>query len=317
MSLCASDTANCFLSQKQLPGTLKEIQSQGTVVPLGNNIAALALAGVQWENALISTRNDAVIIAGIGGYGRYQSTACTFNVTHSEHRLDIRVNAESGPNLSRILSGNGLFSSAFSTDDAELIQHRVQVDTLRDHAILSMIETIPHTEITQKPTISDILHLSTVRRAIESWDDSDPGSHLNDMVLDEGRTRLQCLPHVGKGRAWQVASYPLCSFLTFLCDRKISFIRGVVAKGILQLDRGPLVMDHTSNGLMFMQGGSRSFSIDTKKIYQLWVTAFGQHWQLELYSRDGKALAIFAADPFYPKDHWRDLLNALPPVVNR
>ena len=120
-----------------------------------------------------------------------------------------------------------------------LIQHKVQVNTVRDNAVLSMIETIPYATDAPETVESYVVHLSTVQRAREMWDDSDPGSHLNDMVLDDGRTRMQCLPHVGKGRVWQVARYPLGSFLTCLCDRKISFIFGVVTKGILQFDRGP------------------------------------------------------------------------------
>lgn len=317
MSLRAPDRANCFLAQEELPGTLKEMQTQVQVVPLGNDIAALALAGVQWENALISTRNDAAIISGHGGYGRYQATDCAFSVTRAEHRLDIRVNAEAGPNLSRVVSGSGLFTSAFSTDDAEAVQHRVQVNTLHDHAVLSLIETIPHAAIPSEAAVSNVLHLSAVRRAREMWDEGNPGNHFNDMLLYQGRRRFQCLPHVGKSRAWQVATHLLGSFLAFLCDRKISVIRGVVAKGILQLDCGPLGADHTSNGVMFMQDGTRSFAIDTKQVYQLWVAASGLHWQLELYGRDGTALAVFAADPFHPADHWRDLLNALPLALNR
>ena len=293
------------------------MRTQAQVIPLGNDIAALALAGVQWEDALISTRNDAAIISGRGGYGRYQATDCAFNVSRSQHRVDIRVNSESGPNLSRIAAGSGRFTSAFSTDDAEAIQHRVQVNTVHDHAVLSLIETIPHATVPPEAAVSNLLHLSAVRRAREMWDESDSGNHLNDMLLNQGRTRFQCLPHVGKGRAWQVATHFLGSFLTFLCDRKISVIRGVVAKGILQLDCGPLGAERTSNGVMFMQDGTRSFAIDTKQVYQLWVAASGHHWQLELYSRDGTALAVFAADPFHPADHWCDLLNALPLALNR
>ena len=99
--------------------------------------------------------------------------------------------------------------------------------------------------------------------------------------------------------------------------RKISVTRGVVAKGILQLDRGLLGADHTANGVMLMQDGTRSFAIDTKQVHQLWVAVAGQHWQLEVYRRDGTALAVLAADPFHPADHWHDLLNALPLAANR
>ena len=177
MSRFASGTANCLLSQKKLPRKLKEIQSQGQVVPLGNDIAALAMAGMQLENALISTRNGAAIISGFGGYGRYQSTDCAFNVTRAENRLDIRVTAESGPNLSRISAENGLINSVFSTNNTGVIQHKVQVNTVRDHAVLSMIKTIPHALNPPEAAEQDILHLSTVRRAREIWDDSDSGSH--------------------------------------------------------------------------------------------------------------------------------------------
>ena len=183
-----------------------------------------------------------------------------------------------------------------------LIQHKVQVNTVRDNAVLSMIETIPHATDAPKPVELYIVHLSTVQRSREMWDDSDPVSQLNDIDLDDVRTRLQCLPHVGKGRVWHVARYPLGSFLTCLCDRKISFIFGVFTKGILQFDCRPLSADHTSNSVMFIQSGKYRFAIDTKQIYQLRVAACGQHWQLELSSKNGTALVIFAADPFYPAD---------------
>ncbi|MBT6096995.1 MAG: hypothetical protein HOM03_12865 [Marinovum sp.] len=317
MPLHAPDATNCFFAQEELPSTLKKMQAKAQVVPLGNDITALALAGVQWKDALISTRNDAAIISGRGGYGRYQATDCAFNVSRAKHRLDIRVNAEAGPNLSGVSAGSGRFISAFSTDDAEAVQHRVQVNTAHDHAVLSLFETTAHAAIPSQAVISNVLHLSAVRRARETWNDSAPGHHLNDMLLHQGRTRFQCLPHVGKGRAWQVAANLLGSFLAFLCDRKISVTRGVVAKGILQLDRGLLGADHTANGVMLMQDGTRSFAIDTKQVHQLWVAVAGQHWQLEVYRRDGTALAVLAADPFHPADHWHDLLNALPLAANR
>ncbi|MBT4567861.1 MAG: hypothetical protein HOC45_08110, partial [Marinovum sp.] len=79
MPLHAPDATNCFFAQEELPSTLKKMQAKAQVVPLGNDITALALAGVQWKDALISTRNDAAIISGRGGYGRYQATDCAFN----------------------------------------------------------------------------------------------------------------------------------------------------------------------------------------------------------------------------------------------
>ena len=122
----------------------------------------------------------------------------------------------------------------------QAVQHRVQVNTDHDHVVLSLFDTAPHTAIPSAVVTSNVLHLSTVRNARETWDNSEPGHHMNDMLLQLGYARFRCLKHVDNGRAWQVTTSVLGSFLAFLCDRKVGVTRGVIAKSILQLDRGIL-----------------------------------------------------------------------------
>lgn len=54
------------------------------------------------------------------------------------------------------------------------------------------------------------------------------------------------------------------------------------------------------------------FAIDTSAIGSIWVAASRLHWQLEIYDREDKAIAILTAPPLSCGQDWRNMLLAMP-----
>ncbi|MEM1300307.1 MAG: hypothetical protein AAGH68_13625 [Pseudomonadota bacterium] len=160
---------------------------------------------------------------------------------------------------------------------------------------------------------NNVVSLTNVRTARDSWSAAGPASHLCDMIAEDGGAgRHLCLPHMGSGRAWRILPAVLPSFIGYLCERQISFVRIVPTQGLVQGHVGPLAKVNRQNNIVFASAERSMFSLDMNAVDTAWVTVCGSEWQLELYGADRKALAALGCDPMGEAARWRDLLASLP-----
>ena len=112
---------------------------------------------------------------------------------------------------------------------------------------------------------ANVIPLNAIRHARLNWRDATVGAHLNDYLIDGGRRRRQCLPYAGSN-AWSIRTEALGSFLAFLCDRKVSFLRIVARTGLLQAAPGPVDTLAERGGVSVALSDGGLFAIDLKDV---------------------------------------------------
>ncbi|MEM7060536.1 MAG: hypothetical protein AAF557_23395 [Pseudomonadota bacterium] len=284
--------------------------------PLESGLEELALTGTQFEDAVITTRNSGALISGQGGYCAFQPAHTPWRLSH--RRVNIRVSPDSNLRLSRsqIDLEERIPGSIVATDRDGTIVHRIQYVMTQDRLVAEALTTKTadgDETASDDPTSGNVPSLVAVRAARDTWDTAGATAHLNDLISrDSGRQRRQCLPHVGRNRAWKVRADVIPSFLIFLCDRKTGYARMVPGPGIVQADLSPITQVTKHADILVASGAGSIFSIDLDSIESAWVTACGMDWQIELYARDKRAIAILGFHPMENIPNWRDLLTSLP-----
>ncbi|WP_271310814.1 hypothetical protein [Shimia sp. MMG029] len=275
----------------------------------------LALLGTQFDDALITTRNESALISGRGGYAPLQTTAMPFRI--SSRRVSLRLDPGAPLSLSRsaLSSVARLPGSLVAAGVTGTIHHRVQfVKEYDERVALSLDPTssCPPAGAEPEDTAANVIPLNAVRQARQHWDRNDAGMHLNEIMRMQGRVRRQNLPYLGANRAWRVLPAVLPSLLTYLKDRKRAFVRMVPSGGVLQAQTGSIETIATLGNFWIVGCGRSMFSMDFNAVKEVWVTASALHWQLELYDMDQKCFAAMAADPWSAPREWRELLTSLP-----
>ncbi|MEM1301758.1 MAG: hypothetical protein AAGH17_04175 [Pseudomonadota bacterium] len=306
----------CFCDPS-LPDTLGALRQTSDVTDIGHSIEPLALVGTLLDNALITTQSSAALISSFGGYGALQPSNGPLRLSRKGHRADIRFAASSQVRVTRNRHGVGSPAPISLTvlDAAGHVRHRVQVRTAADQmAVMSLEPSAPTHPGHSSELGSNVIPLAAIRAAKADWTQQDAGRHLNDFLDRDGATRLKCLPHMGRNRAWRVQASILPSFLTFLRDRRVGCARFVPTSGLMHMDVGTFDDVSELDDVIVTKSGRNTFSMDMKSIASAWVTALGPVWQIELYDADGRAVAVIGADPHANTTIWRDMLSALPPA---
>ncbi|MEM9247840.1 MAG: hypothetical protein AAGB05_03975 [Pseudomonadota bacterium] len=306
----------CCRLQTTLPRTRSALLETATLEELGHDFEALALAGTQFDDALITTQNPGALIAGRGGYGALQTTGMPLRLSQCDRRMDLRFLPTAAINLARVTPQSGdVAPSVVAMDARGQVSHRVQVMGLQDRLVA---QSLPRRANARMPGQSDIrgganvIPLQAVRSAQANWDSMDIAHHLNDFLFDGGVTRRRCLAHVGANRAWRIQMSILPSFLAFLAARKVSFMRSVIGAGFLQADVGCLSVLRESDSVLLAREAERAFSLDLKAADAAWVTACGRHWQIEIFDHTEHGIAVLGAGPASDLCAWRDYLCSLP-----
>ncbi len=307
---------NCVCtSNAQLPETITQLRALTQVTDLGQDFESLALIGTQFENALVTTRNNSALISDTGGYGPLQTNDMPFRL--NRRRITLRINRSVNLNLARSAEDRtqNLHASLIASNSQGAVFHRVQYASTYDMRIANALgpdeHWRPQTAVVA-PMADNIVPLGVIRQACENWDTADAGTHLNDLLIDGGRQRRKCLPYIGKDRCWQVIPDVVASFLCFLSDQKRSFTRMVPAPGLVQAHVGSAT-DVSMIGEMFIgRFGQSTFSLNCADIAEAWVSACNRYWQLELFDVHKKAIAVLAADPMSETGSWNDFLASLP-----
>lgn len=315
---CACPVTRCLCAQGQeTPQTLSDLRTKTSVSPLDVDLETLAMVGTQLAEALITTSNNGALISGRGGYARAQPIHADWTVSGARVALRYAPQAPLRFGRSAENASMRLPSSVFALNSAGQIRHRVQVFGAFDRRVVEALPPQSHWPQAPVPAQSeqakgDVVSLCAVRAARRGWSEAGAGAHLNDLISDGGVIRHQCLPHMGAARAWQIAPGYLESFLNFLAERRISFTRVVPCEGMLQANAGPVDAVRHAGNLCVALAENHLFSYDRSQVDTVWVTACGAHWQIELYSRSGKAIAVLASDYRADEVQWRRFLSCLP-----
>ena len=301
-----------------LPQTLHDLDASIGLTLLHGDLETLALIGTQINSGIISTNNGAALISQMGGYAPMTTTAMP-------HRLSRkRVNLRVAPHRNVYLGRSGVSDSGLLTlvvaDDIGLIYHRIEVAETYDQAVITALdaaarESGPTQQISPTMPPDNIVSLSSVRCARAIWDSYDTGQHLNDILADGGKTRRKALPYISKNKAWPVLVKVLKNFITHLHNSLISYAQNVSANGLIQsmIAKGGTL--RLLDKILMIQNEHHSFALDLVQVDSVWVTAIGPFHQLEIYAADGRAIAVFGADPKGCIRHWNALLCSLPLAV--
>ncbi|MEM9584063.1 MAG: hypothetical protein AAGA08_13205 [Pseudomonadota bacterium] len=284
------------------------------VTEIGQDFEELALVGTQFEDALITTQNDAALIAGRGGYGALQRMDMPLRLSRSSNRVDMRFNADHRMQMLRAETDADEPSSIIICDPLGQVRHRIQYMTAYDCRIAQCLSAQPNVnpQVERDDEADNVISLAAIRAARENWRKHDIGAHLNDFLLDGGRGRGCVLPHVSASMAWKILPDVLTSFFTYLSNRKISHARVVCSGGVAQADVSPIDTVDALGSVILGRREQNSFSVDMSRIGTAWVTVHAQTWLLELFDHDGMGAAVLAADPMENTKVWNELLCSLP-----
>lgn len=306
----------------ELPATVAALKTNHRLVRLCDDFEPLAMAGTQFEDALITTRNEAVLLSGRGGYGALQTENTPFRL--SRKRVNLRVASRETPTIFRcdpVDDADGP-ASLVAVDAQGVIFHRVQYRPGLDELVAASVPELENSEISPVASFAspaqpaqNVVPFSAIRTARETWDSADMGLHLNDLLQGGGETRRRSLPHIGRGRCWRVRADVLPSFLCFLADRGNSFARMAIGQGMLQAHVGPLSSARFLGSALLLDAENSVFSVAQDRIAEVWVCAARRSWHLELYDATGCAVGVLAGDPMADLSQWRDYLASLPAAM--
>lgn len=293
-----------------MPDSVQALRACGDLQELGRDLEGWALMGTQLDHALITTRNRGALISGQGGYGPLQTDQMPLRLY--QRRVSLRIGTGASLRLG-YFTGVDLPDALVAYDRDDQVRHRVQLRAPMDLCVVRALapDNLCGDLPSDEPT-NNVISLHAVRRARAEWDDADAGQHLNDFMYDQGRTRLNTLPHVGRERAWQIVPQVLVSFFTYLQGRGISFARMVPVSGLMQADVGALEQLRKLDQILQGSGMRSSYALDLAQVQSVWVVASARHWQIEIYGHEGRALSILSADPLGNQPLWRDFLLSLP-----
>ncbi|MEM6941272.1 MAG: hypothetical protein AAF943_15500 [Pseudomonadota bacterium] len=296
------------------PQTLETLAAAHQVAHLDADLGTVALLGAHLHDALVSTRNSAALITGVGGFAGYQDTTRPFHL--SQNRMTLRVDTTAPVHVVRHTAQAGQRTVLCVADAKETIVMRAETGSRHDLNVLSNLQTRgkhshPPADLR---TGGGVVSLAAVRQARASWAQRDSGQHLNALMAEGGTQRASTLPHIGKGRALKIRPEVLPSFLTYLVARQIRHARLVMGCGFCQGDIFENGAIEQLDTIVLVSQDATNFALDLTQVSRCWVTRFAQSCQLEIYGADDRPVAVLAADPHSNLGQWHDLLAALPAV---
>ena len=305
----------CLAQGAVLPQTLHDLDASIGLTPLHGDLETLALIGTQINSGIISTNNGVALLSQMGGYASMTTTAMPHRL--SLKRINLRVAPHHTVHLARSEVSDSGRQTLVVADDVGEIYHRIEVAEPYDKAVIAALdadsrESRPTQQLAPRMPPINIVSLSAVLCARATWEGYDTGRHLNDILVDGGKTRSKTLPHIGKNKAWPVLVKALKHFITHLHTSSISYAQNVLGKGLIQsiIAKGgtPRLLDK----ILIIQNEHHSFALDLMQVDSVWVTTIGLFYQLEIYAADGRTIAVLGADPKGDLRQWNALLCSLP-----
>lgn len=307
----------CLAQGAPLPQTLNDLDVAAGLTSLHGDLDALALIGTQLNSSVISTNNGVALLSQTGGYGPMTTTAMPHRL--SRKRVNLRIEPYRSVHLALSgMGGNGR-QTLVVADTAGVIFHRIEVADTFDQAVIRSLDVLGTDsggpkDAEHKVAPDNIVSLTAVRCARIKWDDSDTGQHLNDILIDSGKTRLKTLPHIGRNKAWRILPDVLQYFISHLHKSSVDYALNVAGTGLIQSMIATGGTPHMLDDILMVQNEMNSFALDLAQVGSVWITFVAGSHQIEIYSRDGRAVAVLGADPAGDIRHWDTLLCSLPNV---
>ncbi|PZQ48401.1 MAG: hypothetical protein DI556_14765 [Rhodovulum sulfidophilum] len=285
----------------------------------------LALLLPQFARATASTVGGAALLSEGGGYAQPRMAGA--RLASPAGRVALRLSAGRGERLAYTAAdpARGAPAALHLFDPAGRTTHRAEIAAPEDLLLLAALVAQIPTGAGEIPVVPDtapavIPHLPTIRHARAHWPRAELARHIDDLVLDGGRSRRACLPHVGPGAARRIEPRVLDHVLDLLARRRFTFRRAVIRPGCLQSHEGVLDSLWPEGDLLVMTSARATMALDLERVADVWVTALGpaggeRATALELYDHDGAAIAAFLPATRGELGHaaaWDALLASLP-----
>lgn len=166
---------------------------------------------------------------------------------------------------------------------------------------------------------SNVISLAPYIAARDKWDRFSLEDHLDDIIVDGGRSRLKRLRRLGLENAWPVSRAVLPSMFGHLEHQRVDFTRIVPQPTLLQANRGPLDGVRLRQNLALLYCKDSIMALDLSSVAECWIVAYGSDGHrlpaLELYDGNDMCQALFLVDrsaPVASLASWGDLLGSLP-----
>ncbi len=322
----AANSATCLCARAaERPAPARSLAELLAAAPeariLEADAATLALILPHFEQAAAVTSGPCALMAEFGGYARPRLAGQPLRPPSA--RIELRL-APTGREIlaatpadpaRRLPAGLHLFDPCGET------LHRAELAHPEDLLALAafeadLVSAAPPPPAERAPSLPS---LPIIRQARALWWEAEPHRHLDDLLIDGGRARAHCLPHLGAEAARRVDPLVLDHLLVHLARRGTAFQRAAVRPGAAQLHAGPLEAVAPEGGLLRLKAGASLMALDLEKLAACWLTRCGQGWArssaLELYDAEGFCFALFRPHPeadLVLRLEWERLLASLP-----
>lgn len=288
--------------------------------------ATLALILPHFEQAAAVTAGPYALMSEFGGYARPRLAGQPLRPPSA--RIELRL-APTGREILALAPADPerrLPAALHLFDACGAALHRAELAHPEDLLSLTALgaEALAGAPPAPAERAPSLPSLPAIRQARALWWEAEPCRHLDDLLIDGGRARAHCLPHVGAEAARRIDPRVLDHLLAHLARRRTSFLRGAVRPGAMQLHAGPLEALAPEGGLLRMRSGASLMALDLEGVAACWLTRCGRGWMqsssLELYDAQGFAVALFGVQPeadLVQRVDWERLAASLPDAPAR
>ena len=252
-----------------------------------------------------STLGPYALLNERGAYGPAQLAGR--NPRRSCARLALRLAPGHGEVLIRTAAdpGRRIPAALHLFDASGAIVHRTEIAAPEDLVTLEAVTRQLGTNAA--PVVPPVVapqpflpSLPAIRQARALWPIADRQRHFDDLVVDGGKRRASCLPHLGKENARRVDPRRIGGFLQLLARAGVAFTRSVIRPGCVQSFTGMAEILPSKANLTLLHAGASLMALDLSAVAGCWLTARAQGGErstmLELYDSDGAAIAVFDGD---------------------
>lgn len=292
-----------------------DAETLGLVLPIFGRVAATTTG----PHALLSERGGygPVRLAGQRGLMLRKRICLRLTSGRGEHLVMTPADpARRRPAALHLLTATGLLC------------HRTEVSAPEDLLLLTGLcaqlaggslnaLTVPQDDPDTRPAPCPA-SIPLIRRAQSEWQGMDETAHLDEILLDGGPARANCLRHLGQGLARPIQPARILPFLSHLAGLRIPFRRIVTRPGCLQSHSGATeLVSAAGNDLVLLRSKASLFALDCSAIASGWLTRWdldgGAQNVVELYGQDGQCLALLTGrwKPAKEADLWNRLTAML------
>lgn len=231
----------------------------------------------------------------------------------SRHRITFRIRPDVPVSLFRSAGPQTKTMSLLLASRSGDVSHWIHVTSHYDEKVVAALDPVAEAWVPPRDCQfrQDVVSLSAVKHARNSWETSPPHTHMDAFLDDFGRERRQVLPHVGRERAWQISVQAVPEIFRHLHACGAHYIRSVPGQGFVHSHFGSTAKLTHDRRYLDEVANLAVTTIDLAEIGSVWVTRMEWLHHVELYDRAGRAMLILSLDPFGDHRTWGGFLQSL------